>query len=132
MTTNTVDGELIKIANEANAKIKALGKSNARESAYLVTKEELADAMVEALGRTLATMTPEEKVAAFDKIAKGRIKTMVGEVKAKLEDRYCDDDDDERYLVEEVESAIFGKDFRKAFNVMDDVFSAKPRSKARD
>lgn len=132
MATNTVDGELLKLANEANAKIKALGKSDARESAYLVTKEELADAMVEALGRTLAMMTPEEKVAAFDRIAKGRIDAMVEQVKAKLEDRYCDDDDDEHYLVEEVETAIFGKGFHEAFMTMDKVFAAKPKSKARD
>lgn len=130
MHTNTVDGELLKLANEASAKIKALGKSNARESAYLVTKEELADAMVEVLGRTLSAMTPEEKVAAFDRIAKGRIETMVAEVKAKLEDRYCDDD--EHYLVEEVETAIFGKEFHKAFMTMGEVFAARPKSKARD
>ena len=109
-----IDAEMVELTDRAKAQLASM--RNARPSEKAAVREKLGDDLLALLGRALDGITPEQKIAAFDRLAETHVQELVDEVKARMAGEHGEDSATEHYTWEAVREAVLGPNAFEATN----------------
>lgn len=121
-----IDVKLLALVANLRKAVAAAKLNNARPSELLRLREDFTkDFENILLTETLAAITPEQKIAAFDALARAQIAELREEITQRATDDYSDDGDNIQYAWEDVRKAVFGKNIFDVTNTLEKIFSEK-------
>lgn len=111
-----IDAELLSIKKAAEAELKALGP-DARPSQRAAAREKALSSALALVKAAPAKVGDAEKAAAFDRVASMLVEDRVAHIEGRLSGQgHLRDDDLKQYVLEGIETALFGRNCYDFFN----------------